>query len=152
MSNYATLVDVLIKNEMEGIKNHERVLEMGDTPAILINECGFPELPFAIKASTVSKICFDHGIRTSVIQRLPNIVSSPKGLFRSANPRFTDSVVVLTFEVKSIGPVIVSIRKNVMIGRGKYYNIVTSMYAKEGEDPETKWKSDNLLIWDSQNT
>lgn len=135
---------------MQGIKNHERVLELGDTPIILIDECGFPELPLAIKASTISKICFDHGIGTSVIQRLPDIVASPKGLFRSANVRFTDSVVVLTFEVKTVGPVIVSIRQNMMIGRNKHYNVVTSMYAKEGDDPEAKWKADNLLIWDSQ--
>lgn len=147
MSNYATLVDVLIKNEMKGISNHERVLELGNTPQVLIDECGFPALPFAIKASTISKICFDHGIGTSIIQRLPELAASPKCLFKSANAQFSDSVVVLTFEIKGQSPIIISIRQNMMSGR-KRYNFVTSMYAKEGDDPEIKWKSANLLIWE----
>lgn len=133
---------------MKGVKNHERVLELGRTPQVLIDECGFPDLPFAIKASTVSKICFDHGIATSIIQRLPDLVSSPKCLFKSANAQFTDSVVVLTFELKDSAPIIISIRKDMMSGRSNY-NFVTSMYAKEGPNPEIKWKADNLLIWEA---
>ena len=148
MSNYATLVDVLIKNEMKGIAYHECVLDLGRTPKILIDECGFPDLPFAIKASTVSKICFEHGIATSVIQRLPDLIASPKCLFKSANPNFTDSAVVLTFEVKGDFPIIISIRSNMKSGR-KMYNFVTSMYGKEGPEPESKWKNDGLLIWES---
>lgn len=150
MSNYSTLVDILIKNEMQGINNHERILDLGDTPQLLIEQCGFQPLPLVIKASTVSKICFDHGISTSNIQKLPELISSPKCLFKSANSKQADSVVVLTFEVKNAGPVIVSIRQNTMIGRGKYFNVITSMYAKEGDNPEVKWKANNLLIWDSQ--
>lgn len=149
MSNYATLVDVLINNEMKGVKNHERILELGSTPQLLIDECKFPNLPFAIKASTISKICFDHGIATSLIQRLPDLVNSPKCLFNPANTSLTGSVVVLTFEFKELAPIIISIRQDMMSGRNRY-NFVTSMYAKEGPDPEKKWRSNNLLIWDSQ--
>lgn len=148
MSNYATLVDLLIQNEMKGIQNHERILELGDTPEILVAECGFPQLPFAIKASTLSKICFDHGIATSVIKRIPDIVASPKCLFKSANPNFVDSVVVLTFELKNGDPIVVSVRQNMQAGR-KYYNFVTSMYQKEGQNPEVKWKAKDLLIWET---
>lgn len=147
MSNYATLVDVLIKNETQGITNHERVLELGHTPQILIDECGFPDLPFAIKASTVSKICFDHGIATSLIKKLPDLIASPKCLFKPANPNLTNSAVVLTFEVKGLSPIIISIRSNMKSGR-KTYNFVTSMYGKEGPHPEGKWKKDGLLIWE----
>lgn len=148
LSNYATLVDVLIHNEMKGISNHERIVDLGDTPQLLIDTCGFPALPLAIKASTISKICFDHGISTAVIKRLPDIISSPKCLFQSANKQHTDSVVVLTFEIKGGSPIIVPIRQNMKAGR-KSYNFVTSMYAKEGPNPEVKWRKDNLLIWES---
>ncbi|ENM5816220.1 hypothetical protein V4V51_003769 [Vibrio mimicus] len=144
MSNYATLVDVLITDETKGIKNHERILELGCTPDILLRECGFPDLPLVIKASTISKICFDHGVPTSMIKRLPEIVSNPKSLFRSAS--VADSVVVVTFEIKGGAPIIVPIRKAANVGRRKC-NVVTSMYAKEGKDPETKWTQENLLIW-----
>lgn len=145
MSNYATLVDVLIQNEMKGINNHERIVELGMTPDILIQECGFPSLPLGIKASTISKICFDHGIGTSVIQRLPEILQSPKSIYASANSKQSDSVVVFTFEVKGQLPIIIPIRKNQSAGR-KRYNFVTSMYGKEGNDPEIRWK--RLLIWE----
>lgn len=150
MSNYATLVDVIIQNEMKGIYNHERVIELGSTPQLLIDECGFPDLPLAIKASVVSKICFDHGIPTSMIKRLPDIVVSPKSLFNPANPAHRDSVVVVTFEIKGQLPVIVPIRMNQRSGR-KQYNFVTSMYAKEGQNPEQKWRDMKLLIWEDLN-
>ncbi|MGR5364338.1 hypothetical protein ACPV54_26040 [Vibrio mediterranei] len=149
MSNYATLVDILIRDEMKGITNHERILELGDTPEILQNECGFPDITLAIKANVVSKACFDHGIGTSVIKRLPEILSSPKSVFRSANPKQTDSVVVVTFEVKGEAPIIVPVRKDQQAGR-KRFNFVTSMYAKEGPPPEIKWKKKGLLIWEGK--
>lgn len=147
MSNYSTLVDVLIQNEMKGIQNHERIVELGMTPDLLVRECGFPSIPLAIKASTISKICFDHGIATSIIQRLPEILESPKSIYSSANPSQTDSVVVFTFEVKGGAPIIIPIRKNCLSGRKKY-NFVTSMYAKEGVNPEVRWR--RLLIWDNK--
>ena len=147
MSNYATLVDLLIKNEMKGIKNHERILELGSTPKILQDKSGFADLTLAIKASTISKICFDHGIPTSMLKRLPDILDNPKSLFLPADTSKVDSIVVVTFEVKGHEPVIIPIKKNTESGR-KRFNMVTSMYGKSGPNPESKWKKDNLLIWE----
>ena len=147
MSNFITLADVIIQNEMKGIKQNERILELGDTPQILIDECGFPKLPLAIKGSVISKICFDHGIPTSVIKRLPEIVNNPKMLFQSATGDMK-SVVVLTFEIKGSEPIIIPIRPNQTSGR-KAYNFISSVYAKSGPCPETKWRKDGLLIWES---
>jgi hypothetical protein len=145
VSNFATLVDVIINNEMNGIKHHEHILEIGKTPEILVDKCKFPQITLAIKASVISKICFDHGIATSVIKRLPDIANNPKVLFKSSTQG--DSVVVLTFEVKGGIPIIIPIRPNQSSGRKKY-NFISSVYAKEGPCPETKWRREGLLIWE----
>ena len=146
MNNFETLVEILIRDEMEGREAHERLLLLGDTPEYLVEKAGFPLLPLAMKGKVLSKACFEHGIGTSMLKRLPAILASPKSVFRSANPQLTDSVVVLTLEVKSMGPIIVPIRQNQQIGRDQYYNLVSSVYAKEGEDPGVKWKRNGLLI------
>lgn len=132
---------------MNGTPHHEQILELGSTPKILIDHCGFPDIPLAIKASTISKIVFDHGIGTSMVQDLYSIIENSKLIFKSANRREQDSVVVLTLEVKGKFPIIIPIRKNQTAGRKKF-NFITSAYAKEGPNPEVKWKRDNLLIWE----
>ncbi len=148
MSNFPALVEAIIQSEVKGAPMHEHVLELGHTSDTLIQEAGFPELKLAIKASTVAKICFDHGLPTSMIKRLPDIVNSPKSIYHPADPRHIDSVVVMTFEIKgTVDPVIIPIRKNVRIGRNNRYNVITSAYGKEGGDPERKWTSNGLLIW-----
>ena len=151
MNNYTSLVDILIMDEMNGSPQHERVLEIGQTPSYLVEHAGFPELTLAIKGKTVGKAHFDHGILASFIKKLASYIGSPKCLFSSANTHQKDSVVVLTFEQKGASPIIVPIQKNVQIGRGQYFNLVTSIYAKEGPNPETKWKADNLLLWEPDN-
>jgi hypothetical protein len=147
VSNYSTLVDLVIKNEVQGQPEHERILELGKTPQILIEQCNFPDLTLAIKAKTIGKIYFDHGIPISLIKRLPEIISKPKILFKSANQHQNDSVIVLTFEVKNSAPIIIPIRQNQSAGRKKF-NFITSTYAKEGPCPESKWRRDGLLIWE----
>jgi hypothetical protein len=132
---------------MQGTPHHEKILELGPTPKILIDHCDFPDIPLAIKASTISKIVFDHGISTSVVQGLYDVIENSKLIFKSANQRDQDSVVVLTLEVKGLSPIIIPIRKNQTSGRKKF-NFITSVYAKEGPNPEVKWKRDNLLLWE----
>lgn len=148
MSNFHTLVDAIIKSEMNGLPMHEQVLEIGKTPSILIDEAGFPDIDLAVNAKVISKMCFDHGLPTSMLKRLPEIINDPKSLFLSANPHQTDSVVVMTFEVKGSYPIIIPIQKNRKVGRNKIYNLVTSGYAKEGNNPDKKWRDKGLLIWE----
>lgn len=147
MGNFGTLVDLIIKCEMEGRPHHENILFLGETPSFLVDHAGFQPLKLAIKAKTVCKICFDHGISTTAIKRLPDIVSQPKGVYRPASGVHGDSVVILTFELKGSAPVIIPIRKNETVGRAVVVNSVSSMYAKEGPDPERKWANDGLLLW-----
>lgn len=131
---------------MNGLPIHEYVLELGVTPDLLISKAGFEQLELAIKASTIAKICFDHGIPTSMIKRLPDIIQNPKSIYNSAT--HPDSVVVVTFEIKgNENPVIIPIKRNVSIGRNSKYNLVTSAYGKEGSNPEAKWAKDGLLVW-----
>ncbi len=141
MSNYKTLVDVLIKDELAGVPRHEQVLFLGQTPEYLVKRAGFPDLNLAIKSSVIIKSCFDHGIANSLLKRVPEIILKPKCVFRSANPELTDSVVVLTFEVKGASPIIIPIRQNQQVGRNSYFNLVSSIYGKDGPDPFEKWKN-----------
>lgn len=149
MNNYTSLVDMLIRDEVNGSPQHERVLHIGDTPSYLIESAGFPELVLAIKAKVIGKAYFDHGIPTNMIKNLPEILGRPKCLFKSANQHQSDSVVVLTFESKQGSPIVVPIKKNVQIGRGQSFNVVTSIYGKDGPNPEEKWKDSGLLLWES---
>ena len=146
MSNYQALVDILIKDEMEGRPHHETVLSLGGTPSYLVEKAGFPSLDMAVKASVLSKACFDHGIKPAVLKRLPDIIAGPKSLFRSANPVFIDSVVVLTLELQNGHPVVIPLRKDQRVGRTARYNLVSSVYGKEGIDPAVKWRQQGLLI------
>ena len=107
---------------------------------------GFPEMKLGISGKVVSKACFDHGIAKSLLKRLPEVISNPKALYHPANPNRIDSVVVMTFETKQGVPIIVPIRKRQRRGRIGQYNLVASIYAKEGPNPETKWREQGLLI------
>ncbi|MEJ1334436.1 MAG: hypothetical protein RPU34_09400 [Candidatus Sedimenticola sp. (ex Thyasira tokunagai)] len=148
MNNYGSLVDLLIKDEMLGNPQHERVLHLGETPEYLRKHAGFPELTLAIKGNVIGKAHFDHGVTTSMLKKLPRIICNPKSVFYPADPKHLGTVVVLTFEFKGHSPIIVPIRHNVQIGRNQRYNLVSSVYGKGGPDPERKWKADNLLIWE----
>lgn len=152
MNNYSTLIDLLIKAEVAGTPRHETILLLGQTPDCLVRTAAFPALPLAIQGSTVSKAFFDHGITLSFLQRLPDILQRPKCLFRPANPAQADSVVVLTFELKGFTPIIVPVRQNRTLGRRQQLNVVTSVYGKEGPDPEARWKAQGLLLWQARYT
>ena len=147
LDNYTNLVDVLIRDESEGNAKHEKVLLLGRTPDHLIKYANFPELNLAIKSSVISKAYFDHGIHKPMLKQLPEIIANPKSIFLSAHSDNRGSVVVLTHEVKGVSPVIIPIRQNQQVGRSNYFNLITSVYGKEGPDPEEKWKQAGLLLW-----
>lgn len=146
-NNFRTLVQTVIAAGMSGTPMHERILELGPTPQLLIDH-GFPELPLIIKAKTIDKICFDHGIPTNVIERMPKLIATPTHLFKSNSPTARgESVVVVTIEVKNAAPIIIAVQKNKKTGR-RDVNEIASMYAKEGPNPVQKWSEEGLLLWD----
>lgn len=147
MDNYSTAVDLLIQDEVKGNPHHERVLLLGDTPPVLITAAGFPDIPMAIKSMVIGKACFDHGIGTNLLKRLPQVINDPGHIFRSANESATNTVVLLTLEIHNSWPIVIPIKKNQQVGRSSAYNLVLSIYGKEGPDPVTKWTQDGLLLW-----
>lgn len=148
MNNYASLVDAIIKDEMAGNPRHELLVLLGRTPGYLIEHAGFPDLELAIKGQIITKACFDHGIIPSLIKRLHEVVATPQHVFKPDNPRLDDTVVVLTFETKVSSPIIIPIQKNRRVGRAnECYNLVASVYGKEGPDPIKKWIDSGLLLW-----
>lgn len=149
--NFKTLVGVIIQAEMENNPKHELLLELGPTPKHILQAGGqqFQNLDLVIKAKTIGKMHFDHGVAKGVIERLPQILEAPKAIYHSASNMKGSSVVVMTFEIQRGYPLIVPIHAGKPIGRGRFCNEVTSMYAKEGPNPEEKWEKAGLLIWKS---
>lgn len=147
--NYRALVAALIASEVAGKPQHELILELGATPEILVKH-GFRLLPLVLKGKTVSKMHFDHGMVRSLIERLPELIACPKAIYRST----TSGAVVVTFEVKGVAghPIIIAVHADKQVGRDRVVNEVASMYAKEGPNPETRWKAQGLLIWENQIT
>ncbi len=150
-SNFKTLVGVIIQAEMDGKPRHELLLELGPTPKHILQAGGvrFENLDLVIKAKTVGKMHFDHGVSRGMIERLPEILETPKAIYHSASGTPGGSVVVMTFEVQRGYPLIVPIHAKKPIGRNRFCNEVASMYAKEGPNPEDKWEKAGLLIWKS---
>lgn len=62
--NFKTLVGVVLQAEMEGKPRHELLLELGPTPPAVIQAGGqrFNGLDLVLKAKTVGKMHFDHGV------------------------------------------------------------------------------------------
>ena len=145
-TNYETLIDVVIKAETAGKPRHELVLDVCATPEFLLTY-GFSPWRLVIKAKTIGKVFFDHGLTQGQIERIPVMLDKPKALYTSATR--PGSVVILTFETKAGSPLIVPIAKNQTIGRGPLVNEVSSVYAKTGPDPTPSWKAQGLLLWEA---
>ncbi|RMR31202.1 MuF-C-terminal domain-containing protein [Pseudomonas syringae group genomosp. 3] len=150
-NNFKTLVGIVIQAEISGLALHERILELGPTPQFIIDlGIGFEQLDLILKAKNVGKMVFDHGMKQGVIERMPDLIVSPKAIYRSdsPNPSLAKSAVVMTYETHNGSPIIVPIHSAKMVGRRKV-NEVASMYGKEGPDPEVKWKKAGLLLWEA---
>lgn len=147
--NYRTAVSLILKSVTEGTPKHETVLVIGATPLVL-TQVGLPALPLVITGKTIDKVHFDHGITKGVIERLHDIVSAPRSVYKSAPPHLSGSVVV-TFEHHRQSPIIVSIRASKQFGRSLSANEITSVYAKEGGTFEQRWRNEGLLLWEITN-
>lgn len=141
---YCSWVDEVIKAETANTPHRELVIQICPTPALLTQH-GCPDLPLLLKAKTVGKIFFEHGMTKTQIEQLPVMLHVPRALYRSAS--HTDSVVVLTFEENLGAPIIVPIAKNRMVGRARVNEIV-SAYAKTGPDQTPRWRAQGLLLWE----
>lgn len=143
--NFRTAIAVIIKASLNGNPQHEAILTVGQTPALLVKH-GLPDLELVITAGTIDKCVFDHGIKKGIIERLFDLTGNPKSIFKSAPPHANGSVVV-TVEMHLGNPIIISIRANKLFGRNRYANEITSIYAKEGGKFEQQWTAAGLLIW-----
>ena len=118
------------------------VLSLGETQEYLVRH-GFPKLALRIKGATLAKAHFEHGITRSVLERLGDILTNPKALYRSATVMGT--AVVITYEQKNGGPILVPIHADRAVGRERA-NIVASVYNKEATI-EARWQAQGLLLW-----
>lgn len=141
--NFKAAVQLILQASQDGKPKHEAVLSLGATPQFLL-ENGFPALPLNIKGATIDKAHFDHGITRGVLERLGDIIASPKALYRSATVH--GASVVITFEMKAGSPILIPIHANKSVGRTSA-NLVASVYAKEAT-VEQRWKKEGLLLWE----
>jgi len=145
-TNYETLVDLVVKAEVDGKPRHELVLEVCATSQRLL-DVGFPDLRIVIKAKTIGKIFFDHGLTQGQIERIPAMLEAPQAIYTSAS--HSESVVVFTYESNAGSPIIIPVARDRQVGRGPLVNEVTSMYGKTGPDPRPRWRAEGLLLWES---
>lgn len=140
--NFKAAVSLILQAAAQGTPKHETVLTLGGTPQFLLDN-GFPDLPLNIKGATIDKAHFDHGIPRGVLERLAEIITSPKALYKSAT--VSGSAVVITLEMKAGSPILIPVHANKPVGRS-HANFVASMYTKEAA-VEERWKSEGLLLW-----
>lgn len=114
-TNFKAAVQLILQASAEGKPKHEVVLNLGATPQFLIDH-GFPELPLSIKGGTIDKAHFDHGITRGVLERLADIITTPKALYKSATVQ-QSAAVVITFEMKAGSPILIPIHANRPVGR-----------------------------------
>ena len=143
-TNFKTAIQLILQASMDGKPRHEAVLSLGATPQFLLYN-GFPELPLSIKGAVIDKAHFDHGITRGVLERLADIITTPKALYKSATVQGT--AVVITFEMKAGSAILVPIHGNKPVGR-TMTNLVASVYAKDVANVETRWKKEGLLLWE----
>lgn len=142
--NFQTSVQLILQASAAGTPHHEYVLSLGNTPQYLI-DCGFPDYELKVKGRVIDKAHFDHGVSKGVLERLGDVLASPKALYKSAT--VTDSAVVVTLEQRNGSPILVPICPNLQIGR-QYVNAVSSVYNKDRwAEVEPRWISNGLLIW-----
>ncbi len=145
-TNFKAAVQLILQASTEGKPKHEAVLTLGATPQFLLDN-GFPELPLKIKGATIDKAHFDHGITRGILERLAEIITTPKALYKSATVQGM-AAVVITFEMKAGSPILIPVHGNKPIGRD-FANFVASVYAKEAA-VESRWKSEGLLLWEKK--
>ena len=147
-TNYKALLGLMLKSmaetyEQSQPKNHQIILTIGATPAILTS-LGMQKLPIAMTGKVVDKSYFDHGVTKATLEKIYPLIAQPKAIYQST----TIGQVVLTYELKNTQPLIVAMHPNKQLGgRSNFYNVVSSIYYKEGETPELKWVKQGLLMW-----
>jgi hypothetical protein len=144
--NYRVAVRLILQASQNGTPHHEHVIVLGQTPKILV-DIGFAPLLLAIKAKTIDKAHFDHGMTAGMLERLYELIDKPKAIYRSAT--LGDGHVVVTFQTKGVDllPVVVAIHSNKAIGRAPVVNEVASLYAKNNPNIEALWSSQGLRVW-----
>jgi hypothetical protein len=144
--NFAALVDAIVESSLHGhAVAKEQIGQLGATPELL-QKLGLPNLPLGIKGKVIEKVVMDHGIPKSMLKRIHQIVGDPHAVYRAVAPHPV-GVVVLSFEVTGLGSVIISIAAQQQVGRERWMNLVTSMYAKEDKAAFDRWKAAGQLIW-----
>jgi hypothetical protein len=134
----------VLKAESSGKSRHELVLEVCDTPKVLV-DVGVSPLNIVIKAKTIGKIFFDHGLTQRQIEKIPAMLEKPQQIYMSAS--HADSVVVFVYENHAGAPIMIPLARDRRIGRA-VVNEVVSMYAKTGPDPRPRWTRQGYLLWE----
>ena len=142
-SNYKTAIQLVIAAAVSGTPHKETILSLGSTPQYLVDHCKFPQLPLIIKATTVDKVHFDHGMTRSLLERLDAIILDPKAVYQSDT--VANGAVVVTLETKGGNPIVVALHPNKPVGR-LMCNVVASVYDKQ-QDIEHRWQARGLLLW-----
>ena len=150
--NFRVALNLMLKSMQEAYTenehiNHQIVLTIGPTPQSLLN-IDFTQLPIGMTGKVVDKCHFDHGLTKTQLENIYHVISSPRALYKSADP--ADARIVMSYDYNKAGePLIAAVHPNKQLaGRCDYYNSVASYYHKGG-DAEKRWKAAGLMIWEA---
>jgi Phage MuF-C-terminal domain len=82
----------------------ELIRGIGSTPERQVG-LGFQDPRLAVKAKTIGKMFFEHGLTQGLIEKIPAILEAPKAIYRSDT--HPTNMVVLTYELKAGAPIII---------------------------------------------
>ena len=135
-SDFGRQVDEAIRGDSKG------ALTLGKTPTALLN-AGIPDTNLMVTQSVIDKIIYDHGLPVRTIKALPELLSNPVMVFKSATQ---EGSFVIQLDAQKDGlPIVAVIKPNGNIERIGPVNVLASAYSKP-VGVIGKWIESNLLV------
>ena len=129
-TNYETVINLIAQIINDGKQVNEHPVEIGITPTVIVKNTHFNQLPLMMYGKAFNKVIYDHGITTSILHRLYNILENPQAIYSSdSTVQLKGSIVVVTRELFKKDHLIVAIQPDINVGH-KTVNRIASIYGK----------------------
>ena len=132
---FSDAVDAAVKAGQLGEAGARGHIEIGTLPVALAF-AGIPAGDLRTSAKVLQKVVFDHGVPSSMVKRIPELLETPVMVFRSAT--VTGRFVIITSEMVRSAPLIVAISPEQVTGGGML-NFVPSLYPRDDLQTIQRW-------------
>jgi len=117
-------------------------------PSAVLRALGLPNLPVVVSRSELQEN--RHGIPDRIIKSMPILMADPVAVFKSADPRHPDRLVVVTSAMHNGGPVVAVVQPNAGSNMGPV-NLVTSFHPKDpanhAKESIGRWIAEGRLVY-----